>query len=86
VYAGRLIATHRPLAFVNDQFQRRQTVYKFFSTRATNDYRRQITVRYHVRYILAPATPDQSTLLRQLEAFGPIVRHGSTLDTIAVGG
>jgi hypothetical protein len=86
VYAGRLIATHRPLAFVNDQFHRRQTVYTFFSPAATNEYRRQISVRYRVRYILAPATPDQSTLLRQLEAFGPIVRHGSTLDTIAVGG
>lgn len=82
VYAGRLIATHRPLAFVTDQGQRQQTVNEFFSAQAASGYRRQIIDRYHVRFIVLPSG-DQA-LLGALTRFGPVIRRGGGFETIAV--
>jgi hypothetical protein len=82
VYAGRLIATHRPLAFVKDQQRRQQIVYQFFSAATSNDYRRQIIDRYRVRYIVVPT--DDPTLVAELAQLGPVIRHDGTFDTIAV--
>ena len=79
VYAGRLVATHRPLAFV-DQRQRLQSVYRFFSAQASPDYRQQLLDRYHVRYIVVPPA-----LLGEASPFGPVIRRGA-FDTVAVGG
>jgi hypothetical protein len=84
VYAGRLIATDRPLAFVKGQARRRQIVNAFFSDQAGNGYRRQIVIRYHVRYIVVSAAPGDRTLIGQLSTFGPVIRSGSMFDTIAV--
>jgi alpha-1,6-mannosyltransferase len=81
-YAGRLIATHRPLAFVTDQVRRQQLVYEFFSAQATNGYRRELIRRYRVRYIVVPA--EQGTLEGQLSQLGPVIRRGKAFDTIAV--
>jgi hypothetical protein len=77
VYAGRLIATHRPLAFVN-QAQRQQTVYRFFSAQASASYRQRVIDRYHVRYIVVPAS-----LVGEVSQFGSVIRRG-TFDTVAV--
>jgi hypothetical protein len=82
VYAGRLIGTHRPLAFVSDWAQRQQTVYEFFALGAPAAYRRQVITRYHVRYILAPT--DEPGLLGQLRPLGSIIRSTSAFTTIAV--
>jgi hypothetical protein len=76
-YAGRLIATHRPLAFV-DQTQRLETVYRFFSAQATDAYRRQVLDRYHVTYIVVPAA-----LVGEVSALGSVIRRGA-FDTVAV--
>jgi alpha-1,6-mannosyltransferase len=77
VYAGRLIATHRPLAFVN-QTQRLETVYQFFSGQAGTAYRQQVIDRYHVRYIVVPPA-----LLGEVTPFGRVIRRGA-FDTVAV--
>jgi hypothetical protein len=82
-YAGRLIATHRPLAFVSDQAARQQTVDEFFSVQATNGYRRQVIARYRVRYIVLPTTLP-GPLLGQLSQFGPVIRRTAAFDTLAV--
>jgi len=81
VYAGRLIATHRPLAFI-DQTQRQQAVYEFFSGQATDGFRRALIDRYRVRYIVVPAADAQ--LLAAITPFGSVIRRGPTFDTIAV--
>lgn len=82
-YAGRLIATHRPVAFVTNEPQRQQTVDEFFSAQTTNTYRRQVITRYDVRYIVVPITID-APVIGQLTQFGPIIRRSAVFDTIAV--
>jgi hypothetical protein len=82
VYAGRLIATHRPLAFVKDQTERQGTVYEFFSLQATPTFRRQVLARYHVRYIVVPTA--QAAVLNQLRSLGSVIRTSSAFTTIAV--
>jgi hypothetical protein len=82
-YAGRLIATHRPLAFLSDQAARQQTVDQFFSVQATVGYRREVITRYRVRYIVLP-TALAGPLLVQLAQFGPVVRRTAAFDTISV--
>lgn len=82
VYAGRLIATHRPVAFVPDALARQQTMYEFFSPAATSAYRAQVIRRYRVRYILVPASDP--ALVTQLSPFGAVIRRTPAFDTIAV--
>ena len=82
VYAGRLVATHRPLAFVSDQGERQQAVSAFFSAQANDGYRREMIARYDVRYIVVPASPPAS--VAQVEQLGSVIRRGTAFDTIAV--
>jgi hypothetical protein len=82
VYAGRLIATHRPLAFVPDQQQRQQTVAQFFSPTTSNAYRSEVIRRYRVRYIVVPDT--NAALVAQVSQFGTVIRRTPAFDTIAV--
>ena len=82
VYAGRLIATHRPLAFVPDQLQRQRTVFDFFLPSATSAFRAQVIRRYAVRYIVVPAS--EPAVVAQLTQFGTVIRRTPSFETIAV--
>jgi alpha-1,6-mannosyltransferase len=82
-YAGRLIATHRPLAFIHDQLQRKQTVDLFFALTVSDLYRHQVIAQYRVRYIVVPTALP--ALAGELARFGRVIRRGSGFVTIAVG-
>jgi hypothetical protein len=82
VYAGRLVGTHRALAFVNDQAARQQIVNEFYAAGATVAFEKAAIRRYRVRYIVVPTTP--ATLVQQMAPLGSVIRRGVLFDTIAV--
>jgi hypothetical protein len=55
-FAGKVIATPHPQAFISDDVQRREDVQRFFSNTVTPDVRHHILAKYHPDFLLINKT------------------------------
>lgn len=80
-FGGKIVATPKPIAFVNDDAERRQDVLFFFSNKASESERNEIIRKYRVEFILLSKDTETSSILKPaLQERGSVISSNKRFD------
>ncbi len=80
-FGGKIVATPKPIAFVEDDARRRRDVLSFFSNRASESDRNEIIHKYRVGFILLNKDAETSSILKPtLQARGSVIFSNNRFD------